>query len=157
MRGRAGEAPCQQVDEQTSQAERAAVDRDKLLRSPWFWIFLGVDFLLWPLWTHSLGWGPLWMSFCGIFAILGGVVTLVGRQASHAGVVVDTAAYKRRPIPERVRNEVWRRDQGRCVDCSSRERLEFDHIIPISKGGSNTARNLELRCETCNRKKAARV
>ena len=63
----------------------------------------------------------------------------------------------RRPIPESVRNEVWRRDQGHCVDCGSRERLEFDHIIPVSRGGSNTARNIELRCETCNRSKGARI
>ena len=27
----------------------------------------------------------------------------------------------------------------------------------VSKGGSNTARNLELRCETCNRKKGATI
>jgi hypothetical protein len=63
----------------------------------------------------------------------------------------------REPIPERVRSEVWRRDQGRCVDCSSRERLHFDHIIPVSKGGSNTARNLELRCESCNLRKGSRI
>jgi hypothetical protein len=63
----------------------------------------------------------------------------------------------REPIPERVRHEVWRRDSGRCVDCGSRERLEFDHIVPISKGGANTARNIELRCEPCNRKKAATI
>jgi 5-methylcytosine-specific restriction endonuclease McrA len=63
----------------------------------------------------------------------------------------------RRPIPASVRNEVWRRDQGRCVDCGSRERLEYDHIIPVSRGGSNTARNIELRCETCNRTKGARI
>jgi hypothetical protein len=65
--------------------------------------------------------------------------------------------FLRRPIPERVRNEVWRRDEGRCVDCGSRARLEFDHIIPLSAGGSDTPRNLELRCEVCNRRKAARV
>lgn len=63
----------------------------------------------------------------------------------------------RERIAERVRHEVWRRDQGRCVDCGSRERLEYDHIIPISRGGSNTARNVELRCESCNRRKGARV
>jgi 5-methylcytosine-specific restriction endonuclease McrA len=56
-----------------------------------------------------------------------------------------------------VRNEVWRRDQARCVDCGSRERLEYDHIIAVSRGGSNTARNIELRCETCNRKKGAGI
>jgi hypothetical protein len=63
----------------------------------------------------------------------------------------------RRAIPERVRHEVWRRDRARCVDCGSRARLEFDHIIPVSRGGSNTARNIELRCEGCNRRKGARV
>jgi hypothetical protein len=36
----------------------------------------------------------------------------------------------RSPIPERVRREVWRRDGGRCVDCGSRERLEYDHVLP---------------------------
>jgi 5-methylcytosine-specific restriction endonuclease McrA len=54
---------------------------------------------------------------------------------------------------EPVKNEVWRRDERRCVDCGSQENLEYDHIIPLSKGGSNTARNIELRCESCNRRK----
>lgn len=64
---------------------------------------------------------------------------------------------QRQAIPERVRHEVWRRDQGRCVECGSRERLEYDHIVPVSRGGSNTARNIELRCEPCNRRKAAKI
>lgn len=68
-----------------------------------------------------------------------------------------TRLQRRETVPERVRHEVWRRDEGRCVDCGSRERLEFDHIIPLSAGGSNTARNLELRCEACNRRKAAQI
>jgi len=37
------------------------------------------------------------------------------------------------------------------------ERLEYDHIIPVSRGGSNTARNIELRCEARNRRKSATV
>ena len=59
----------------------------------------------------------------------------------------------RAPIPEEVRVEVWRRDGGRCVVCGSQVRLEFDHIIPITMGGSSTARNLQLLCEACNRAK----
>jgi len=78
-----------------------------------------------------------------------------GESVPSAGARVD--GFVREAIPERVRHEVWRRDQGRCVDCGSRERLEFDHIIPVSKGGSNTARNIELRCESCNRRKSASV
>lgn len=63
----------------------------------------------------------------------------------------------REPIPEDVRFAVWRRDQGRCAKCSSRDRLEFDHIIPVSRGGSSTARNIELLCESCNRRKGANL
>jgi len=62
---------------------------------------------------------------------------------------------ERPPIPESIRHEVWRRDRGQCARCGSRERLEYDHIIPIAMGGSNTARNIELLCETCNRQKGA--
>jgi 5-methylcytosine-specific restriction endonuclease McrA len=63
----------------------------------------------------------------------------------------------RKPIPVVVRREVWRRDQGACVDCGSRERLEYDHIVPVIRGGANTVRNIELRCERCNRSKGAKV
>jgi hypothetical protein len=60
----------------------------------------------------------------------------------------------RQGIPTAVRRAVWARDNGRCVQCGSRERLEYDHIIPLSKGGSNTERNIELLCEACNRAKS---
>jgi tetratricopeptide (TPR) repeat protein len=64
---------------------------------------------------------------------------------------------RREKLPERTRHEVWRRDEGRCVECGSQENLEFDHIIPWSKGGSDTARNLQLLCQTCNRHKSASI
>ncbi|MBU4361271.1 HNH endonuclease [bacterium] len=62
-----------------------------------------------------------------------------------------------RRISDKVKREVWRRDEGKCVQCGSRERLEYDHIIPISKGGSNTVRNIELLCEKCNREKSGNI
>jgi len=60
-------------------------------------------------------------------------------------------------IPTKVRHEVWRRDEGRCVKCGSRSNLEFDHIIPVIEGGSNTTRNIELLCELCNRSKGKNI
>ncbi len=65
--------------------------------------------------------------------------------------------YERLPISEDVKNMVWRRDEAKCVQCGSNRNLEFDHIIPVSKGGSNTARNLQLLCENCNRQKSASI
>lgn len=65
--------------------------------------------------------------------------------------------HKRKPLSEEIRIAVWRRDEGKCVKCSSREKLEYDHIIPVSKGGSNTIRNIELLCEPCNRTKSAKI
>jgi TPR repeat protein len=65
--------------------------------------------------------------------------------------------YTRQAIPSEVRREVWRRDHGKCVKCGSREKLEYDHIIPVAKGGSNTVRNIELLCESCNRMKSASI
>ena len=58
-----------------------------------------------------------------------------------------------RYIASSVKMAVWRRDQGRCVQCGSNERLEYDHIIPVARGGSNTERNIQLLCEPCNRRK----
>src|SRR5260370_694474 len=50
----------------------------------------------------------------------------------------------------------------RCGYCLSPQRLvmarlEIDHIIPRSKGGTNDEANLRLSCPLCNRSKADRV
>lgn len=65
----------------------------------------------------------------------------------------ETEEMPSRYIPASVKIAVWRRDGGKCVECGSKEKLEYDHIIPLSKGGSNTERNIQLLCEKCNRKK----
>ena len=69
----------------------------------------------------------------------------------------EESSGRRERIPERVRIEVWRREGGKCARCGSREDLEYDHIVPVSKGGSNTARNVELLCQRCNREKSSNI
>jgi len=70
---------------------------------------------------------------------------------------IDAPERRRDPIPENVRIFVWQRDGGKCVTCGVRENLEFDHIIPHSKGGSATERNIQLLCRTCNASKGAQI
>ena len=62
-----------------------------------------------------------------------------------------------RYIPSEVRIKVWIRDSGRCKRCGAEEDLEFDHIIPVAKGGSNTENNIELLCKSCNRRKSDKI
>lgn len=63
----------------------------------------------------------------------------------------------RAPIPQHIRVEVWNRDKGRCRYCKSQIQIEYDHIIPWSRGGADTVRNLQLLCRRCNRRKGAKV
>ncbi|WP_354129760.1 HNH endonuclease [Bradyrhizobium sp. RT3b] len=52
---------------------------------------------------------------------------------------------------------VWKRDGGACRHCGATENLQYDHIIPRSRGGSGSASNVELLCGMCNNKKKARL
>lgn len=70
--------------------------------------------------------------------------------------VADTLSERRR-IPKEVRSAVWIRDSGLCVECGADDYLEFDHVIPVSKGGSNTEQNIQLLCRRCNNTKRDRI
>ncbi|MEU4414173.1 TerD family protein [Nocardia salmonicida] len=62
-----------------------------------------------------------------------------------------------RSIPQDVKAQVWQRDGGACVECGDGHYLEFDHIIPLSRGGATSATNLQILCRACNRAKGARI
>jgi hypothetical protein len=62
-----------------------------------------------------------------------------------------------RHIPQDVKQTVWQRDQGKCVQCSATTYLEFDHIIPFSKGGASSVNNVQLLCRRCNLAKRDRI
>jgi hypothetical protein len=62
-----------------------------------------------------------------------------------------------RQVPQDVKAAVWQRDGGRCRQCGAQEYLEFDHIIPFSKGGASTYNNVQLLCRRCNQMKGAHI
>jgi len=71
---------------------------------------------------------------------------------------------KRQTAPKWAKRAVFFRDRGACVFCN-RDLTglvaidspdNYDHIIPLADGGLNDVTNLQLLCETCNRKKGYR-
>jgi hypothetical protein len=63
-----------------------------------------------------------------------------------------------RRIPTSVKQEVYKRDRGRCVICGSATELHFDHDFPFSKGGTGlTADNVRLLCARHNLSKGGRI
>ena len=60
-------------------------------------------------------------------------------------------------IPESLSGQVWRRDGGACVSCGTKQNLQFDHLIPVSRGGATTVKNLQLLCQSCNASKGTRI
>lgn len=58
-----------------------------------------------------------------------------------------------RHIPRDIRQRVWQRYGGQCAECRATQYLEFDHIVPVAKGGSNSEGNVQLLCRGCNSKK----
>jgi 5-methylcytosine-specific restriction endonuclease McrA len=41
----------------------------------------------------------------------------------------------------------------KCAYCGSEENLTLDHIVPQSKGGSDTTKNVVCCCHSCNQSK----
>lgn len=76
---------------------------------------------------------------------------------------LESPKVKRKPISSRLRYEVLLRDGHRCVDCGASPaddpsvRLEIDHRLPVSKGGTNDIENLQTLCWACNNGKSDSV
>lgn len=53
----------------------------------------------------------------------------------------------------KVGDKVFERDGRVCATCGATDDLQIDHVLPLSRGGSNGLRNLQVLCGTCNRRK----
>jgi hypothetical protein len=74
-----------------------------------------------------------------------------------------TPAPGSRYVAADVKRAVVRRDECRCTfvsdsgrRCEARKRLEFDHEVPVARGGESTIANVRLRCRAHNQYGAER-
>jgi hypothetical protein len=130
---------------------------------------------------HEASWELAWPKILNVTSQSGYQIYVQASQAKGTGVyrvpdpeyvstVIDTVARIQRreilgspgrrdtaKISQHIKSEVWRRDQARCAECRSTSYLEFDHIIPRSKGGATSVGNLQLLCRACNLRKSDRI
>lgn len=67
---------------------------------------------------------------------------------------------KRKRVIRFSRLNVWLRDRGTCQYCARkvpRHRMQYEHIIPQSKGGPTSWENIVIACADCNQRKADRT
>jgi hypothetical protein len=80
--------------------------------------------------------------------------------AAEAMTETSTERRRGRHIPFSIKMRVVRRDNHTCQHCGKHLRddeVEFDHKIPISRGGSSEESNIRLTCFDCNRDKTDKV
>lgn len=59
-------------------------------------------------------------------------------------------------IKPHIKRRIWELQNEKCVYCGRRRQLKhmtIDHIIPLSKGGTNDEENIRCSCKMCNRLK----
>jgi hypothetical protein len=94
----------------------------------------------------------LWPAYVVIFiACISYIAIKTRRRANSTSINIY------RYVSPDVRKKVYRRDMGRCVMCGATAGLQYDHIIPVSKGGGNAAENIQLLCQNCNNLKSNRI
>jgi len=92
--------------------------------------------------------------------ILGGDNRISGKQSkivTSSIIAVKGEAGKRKHRPPALNNrELFRRDRHLCGYCGNTfgdSKLTRDHIVPRSKGGTDTWMNVITCCAKCNQKK----
>lgn len=66
----------------------------------------------------------------------------------------ETRKVERGLMSYKLRWEILKRDNFLCGLCGGKDRLEVDHIIPVSKGGKTEKSNLRTLCYPCNHGKS---
>jgi hypothetical protein len=103
--------------------------------------FVAKLLLIWTLLAFILAFiAPVLSVVLFLFLFVLGIPALMIAMWGRSKQLRQQQSVPRSPnrtgIPSAVKQRVWRRDGGRCVECGSNENLEYDHIIPVSKAAA---------------------
>lgn len=88
------------------------------------------------------------------------LIILIGFYGGPDDTEQPEAWIERKRFPEWSKRAVIARDRGICANCGKNlvgeleDPYHFDHIVPLSKAGTNDLSNLQLLCSDCNLKKS---
>lgn len=89
------------------------------------------------------------------------------RQSEHGKLIKQEYQHKRRALKKQSGGKFTAEDikllmnnqSSKCVYCYTNitDVYHIDHVLPLSKGGTNSPDNLQLLCPTCNLSKGAKL
>ena len=90
------------------------------------------------------------------------VLVLKEKAQLLSGRVIRLLKYINVPMSKFVNERppralIYKRDNNKCQYCGATKNLTLDHVIPKSKGGTDTWDNLVVACSSCNTKKGDKL
>ena len=130
---------------------------DLLLNIEKVWDYLGKQPIIndMEMYPSEIHWGTYFNQFGSWKKALTEFV-----KYKNNGEIIDfkesSFRQKRKSLTNSLRYDVMRKDNFKCRLCGKspandiKIRLEIDHILPVSKGGTNDLNNLQTLCQFCN-------
>jgi hypothetical protein len=85
-------------------------------------------------------------------------LAFAGEKSIFSAYIIPCEARLPWKVWKKIRAFVIERDGGICQYCGAEAaKPDVDHVLPLSRGGSNREDNLVTACPTCNRSKNAKT
>ncbi len=103
-------------------------------------------------WTCVQGWGLVEVDFAREFIPhwLRKRKCMITPFGSFTDINISSPSVRKRTFRGKFKKRILDRDNNQCVICLSTEKLTLQHVVPYSKGGETSYRNLVTLCENCN-------
>lgn len=106
-----------------------------------------------------------WTAGESVFTFRGGISRFTGQRSTvevNSIIAIKHSSrhkHVKRTIPPLTNRELFLRDANLCMYCGGNYHESYltrDHVLPISKGGTDRWSNVVTACRTCNTRKGNR-